>query len=103
MIPGLSQKEFEFLMHAFEPLMTAGARLYLFGSRARGSQQKFSDIDVLIEPETVSRAQISEISDSLEQSNFPYKVDMVMISELAEAYKSSVLNDRILLQPLERK
>lgn len=49
-------------------------RVYLFGSRARGTNSPHSDVDLAIE----SKEDLSRV----EESNLPYKVDLVVLSEV---------------------
>jgi predicted nucleotidyltransferase len=35
-----------------KPLLALGAEVFVFGSRARGDSQPFSDLDLMIEAET---------------------------------------------------
>lgn len=96
---GLSSLEYQ-LLHdlALEPLRKAGARIWIFGSRARGDQKPFSDIDILIELGSDSHLPpglLSQIKEAVEESRLPYKVDFVNITDLAESYRQGVLQDRI--------
>ena len=42
--------------------------------------------------------QISEIKETLQKSNFPYKVDLVMRSEFAQSYLPGFERDKKLFQ-----
>lgn len=69
---------------------------WIFGSRARGDQKPFSDIDILVKGK-VEGPRLAELREALEQGPLPYKVDIVLDEELAPAYRSSVESDRIRL------
>jgi predicted nucleotidyltransferase len=79
------------------PLAAQGAVVYLYGSRARGDHQPFSDIDLMIEGEPIKPAELSRIRESLVEGPLPYKVDLVLISEFADSYRAGYLQDRIRL------
>lgn len=65
---GLRPKDWQTVQSlAIKPLQALGARVYVFGSRARGDHTEFSDLD------------------------------LVDFDELAESYRSSTLKDRILI------
>jgi predicted nucleotidyltransferase len=53
------------------------ARIYLFGSRARGDASEFSDIDIAIESERPLQRRLSEIRERIEASRLPWKVDLL--------------------------
>lgn len=81
-----------------DPLKSYGSRVYLFGSRARGTYRKFSDVDLLIEANItnpVTLHQLYEIRSAIEDSRFPYKVDLVDSTELAESYRDQVHSEKI--------
>jgi predicted nucleotidyltransferase len=72
------------------------ARLYLFGSRARGDAGRASDIDIAIladaplEPGTLAR-----IRDALEESTIPYQVEVIDLRSVDERFRRTVLAEAI--------
>jgi predicted nucleotidyltransferase len=96
MMFGLGAADWEILrQECIDPLKDAGAKVWVFGSRARGDYTKFSDIDILYEFQINSKRSITAIKNNLEESRLSIKVDLVSINELADSYKSSVLKERI--------
>lgn len=62
----------------FEHLAEHPARVYLFGSCARGDGGHWSDIDVAIDPmEPLPPGLIGEMNEALEESTVPYFVDVI--------------------------
>ena len=54
--------------------------VFLFGSRARKNASRFSDIDIgLVSNVDISR-EITLLKETIEESNIPYKVDIVDLS-----------------------
>lgn len=96
---GLTSSEWDFLeRHLIEPLKQQGARVWIFGSRARGDQKPFSDIDVLysLSPQqNLSPSFIYNLKEQLVESHLPYKVDLVFEGELAASYAPFILRDRV--------
>lgn len=78
-------------------LRNEGCTLYVFGSRARGDYQPFSDLDILVDTDRELSDLLSEIRDALEESQLPIKVDVVLWSELAESYRRFVDEEKIAL------
>jgi predicted nucleotidyltransferase len=92
---GLSQPQWELLTRLLlQPIKEAGGQVWIFGSRARGDYQQFSDLDVLVGG-PVTPALISSIGEQLEESTLPIRVDLVLEPNLADAYRSGVLNERV--------
>lgn len=70
------------------------SKLYLFGSFARGEERTSSDIDVAIDAQqALSRAQMVQIRESLEESNIPYTVDVVDLHHVSELLKRKIFEE----------
>lgn len=92
---GLSQPHWVLLTRLLlQPVKEAGGRVWIFGSRARGDYRQFSDLDVLIGG-PITPSLISSIGEQLEESTLPIRVDLVFEPNLADAYRSGVLNERV--------
>ncbi|RUM60277.1 MAG: nucleotidyltransferase domain-containing protein [Persephonella sp.] len=52
-------------------------KIYLFGSRARGDNSIYSDIDLAVKSDEDIKEKISLLTEILEESYLPYKVDIV--------------------------
>ncbi|WP_029520312.1 nucleotidyltransferase domain-containing protein [Persephonella sp. IF05-L8] len=52
-------------------------KIYLFGSRAEGKNTPYSDIDLAFESDKDISKKLSQLRYILEESNLPYKVDIV--------------------------
>lgn len=79
--------------------MRAGYRLYVFGSRAKGNQRKYSDLDILVDDSVVKtrawNSAISSIIEDLENSNLPFRVDLVLKNDLAGSYLGNVTREMV--------
>lgn len=80
------------------PLQERGAKVWIFGSRATNKNAPFSDVDIMFEPSReLPGGFLFEIKSNIEESNFPYKVDLVERSELASSYRDRVESEKILI------
>ena len=96
---GLTNEQLSYLKRfVVEPLVNEGARVWLFGSRARGDQKVFSDIDLMVESERDLRSTISAIQEVLTNSDLPFKVDLVQDRDFATSYRAGYLRDRVELE-----
>jgi len=68
--------------------------IYLFGSRARGDNSAFSDIDIAIESKDSISEKLAKVRFEIEESLIPYKVDIVDLSK-AEYLKSIIYTEGI--------
>lgn len=96
---GLTEKEFNFLLDTvILPIKKFGAKVYLFGSRANGKFKKFSDIDILYVAEKnnpIPLSTITQINIAIEDSSFPFKIDLVSSNELAQSYAENIAREKI--------
>lgn len=91
---GFTANEFAYIVNkVVVPIEAQNGRVFCFGSRARGEHQQFSDLDLLVRGDESLKPKIFEIMETLENENFPYKVDIVLESELADSYRESVIKD----------
>lgn len=95
---GLTSEEYDYInRQVVLPLRAKGAEVWCFGSRARGTHHRFSDLDLMVETHgnpQLSKS-IAEMQELLSKSQFPYKVDMVSLSEFAESYLENFHQEKI--------
>ncbi|MCB1197280.1 MAG: nucleotidyltransferase domain-containing protein [Deltaproteobacteria bacterium] len=81
-----------------QPLKKHLCKLWVFGSRATGKHQTFSDIDVLYQPtQALPSDLIASIQEQLENSNLSIKVDLVARENLATSFRDRIEKEKILL------
>ena len=74
------------------------AKVWLFGSRARGASKKFSDIDLLIDlGKPISIETLSALNLAFEESNLPYKVDLADARSINNLFHKNIQSQLIQL------
>lgn len=93
---GLKQHHWKIVIDlAIDPLKKLGASVFVFGSRARGTHQEFSDLDLLYESNSkIPLSEIYKIKSNLEQSNLPIKVDLVAAEDCAQSYRNQIHTEK---------
>lgn len=72
------------------------AKIYLYGSRARGTNNEWSDIDIALDADKpIERLTIGELRDIMEASNLPYNVDIVDVHNISPEMYNSIMRDKI--------
>ena len=72
-------------------------RVYLFGSHAKHTAHRTSDIDVALLPELpLPAGLLSDLREALENSNILYHVDLVDLSFADTGFREKVLNQGVL-------
>jgi uncharacterized protein len=82
------------------PLKANKASVWIFGSRARGDHQPFSDVDIMYEIDKANELPLgftAKLKEDIEESRFPFKVDIVNLADIADSYKVGTIADRVAL------
>ena len=66
----------------------------IIGSRARGTAQKGSDIDLVIFAENLSFSQYLKLMSDLDELNLPYEIDLI---------KYDLIKDKEFLEKIKRE
>jgi len=71
-------------------------KIVLFGSRARGDNQRCSDVDIGIIPVgKFNKDRITLLKEKVEDLNIPYKVEIVNLSEVSEEFKTEAMRNAV--------
>jgi predicted nucleotidyltransferase len=75
---------------------------YAFGSRVTGKQRPLSDLDLSF-LEAIPFSDLSQIMTEFEESDLPFKVDIVDYNKCSENFKKIIKQDMILLEFRKQK
>jgi len=76
-----------------------GRKVWAFGSRATGRRVKrFSDLDLLIEGDSLSFREAALLDEDLDESRLPFKVDIVDMSAITPSFRARIEPEMVLLQ-----
>lgn len=96
---GMTQEQYQILEDlVITPLKQNNMRVFIFGSRTNSNHHSHSDVDILFQTKTSSSLPpgfISQIKESIEESRFPFSVDLVAEKDLASSYREAVFANRI--------
>ncbi len=73
-------------------LEKASINFYIYGSRVKGTSSKFSDIDICYK-EPLSKELKWQLQEDLENSNLPFKVDLVDYNKCSEDFQKLIEKD----------
>ena len=94
---GINKKDISFIKESLNKYLKTDTTVWVFGSRARGDHQKFSDLDLMIESQEEQKSEIGKLNEIFESSNLTIKIDIVQLKNFAASYKDNYLKDRQLL------
>lgn len=74
------------------------AKIYLFGSRARGTYKNISDIDLAIDDQgkKIDILKIVKMKNVLEALNIPQKIDLVDFNSVPKELQEIILKEGVL-------
>lgn len=95
----MTADQIQLVKEILEKHLPANVRVYVFGSRIRGNAKKFSDLDLAIDFDgaPVSMAILSALSFDFEESDLPYKVDLIDLNTINSHFKKTIEPDLTLL------
>ena len=71
------------------------AKIYLFGSRSKGTHHKTSDIDIALDTkEIINRRILIQLKNAIDTLNIPYTVDIVDLNNIPEDLKNEIVRDK---------
>ncbi len=77
-------------------VLPEGTKVFVFGSRARGTTKRSSDLDLAIEASTaLNFREIAILADTFEDSDLPYKVDVVDLKMVGVAFGAQVRENMV--------
>lgn len=72
--------------------LPAATKILLYGSRAKGTAKKYSDIDLAIDTgDVIPISQFTALISDLEESDIPYKVDIVDLHTIDESFRERIM------------
>lgn len=82
-----------------EHLTNRDIKVYIFGSRATGKNLKRgSDLDIALEAnsgESIDLELINRLDFDFEDSNLPYKVDLIDLNSVSKEFKTVIIKDLV--------
>lgn len=77
-----------------EILSELAVQVSVFGSRAKGTAKRFSDLDLVVMGE-IDRTTLRKLTEQFEESDLPFKVDIVVWDKIDSNFQDHIRNDLI--------
>jgi predicted nucleotidyltransferase len=90
----------EILTDILRTILPANAEVYVFGSRARGTDKRAADLDLAIDAATpLDKSSMYRLADSFEECDLPYRVDVVDLNNTSATFRGTFERDMKLFWP----
>jgi type I restriction enzyme S subunit len=71
-----------------------GAKVYAFGSRARGDHKKYSDLDLAIQTtETIQKKTWLALQEQFSESSIPFKIDLIEMNKIDPDFRKIIQHE----------
>ena len=98
---GLEDRHLDFVLSVLKRnISDVDAKFYVFGSRAKGTNKKYSDIDIAMDlnGKKLDTSILGKILIEFQDSTLPYEVDVVDLNSIDEDFRNLIKKDLVLLQ-----
>ena len=98
---GLDDRHLEFVLSVLKRnISDVDAKFYIFGSRVKGTNKKYSDIDIAVDlnGKKLDVSILGKILIEFQESTLPYEVDVVDLNSIDENFRNLIKKDLVLLQ-----
>ena len=91
-------KDLAIVYAILKAVLPVDAIVYVFGSRALGTTKRSSDLDLAIDLSRPMRSgETTALAEAFDESNLPYKVDVVDLQSVGTVFKSIIDRDKVRL------
>jgi predicted nucleotidyltransferase len=80
--------------------LTPQITVWVFGSRAKHNAKPYSDLDLALESSDNTKIDINliiKLETAFEESDLPWKVDIIDMNDISETFRDIVIKNRCLL------
>lgn len=98
---GLEERHINFILEVLHKnIPHRDAKFYVFGSRAKGTNREYSDIDIAVKlsNEKISADVLGKILLEFSDSTLPYEVDVIDLNAIDEKFNKLIENTLIELK-----
>ena len=98
---GLEDRHLDFVLSVLKRnISDVDAKFYIFGSRVKGTNKKYSDIDIAVDlnGKKLDVSILGKILIEFQESTLPYEVDVVDLNSIDENFRNLIKKDLVLLQ-----
>lgn len=91
----LEEKYKEFIKTSIKNILP-NVKIYIYGSRVKGTAQKYSDVDIAVKcPTKIPFEKILKLKAYFEDSTFPYQVDLIDLDSISEKFSNLIKDDLV--------
>ena len=87
----ITPAHFTIIKSVLKKHISADTQVFVFGSRAKNNARPYSDLDLLLRAnKPLSMQLLANLAFDLEESDLPYKVDLVDWMSISDTFKKTI-------------
>ncbi|MBJ6751488.1 nucleotidyltransferase family protein [Geomonas anaerohicana] len=71
--------------------------VWTYGSRIKGTSRPSSDLDLVVFAEREQRERLAALKEALEESDLPFRVDVMVWDEVPDSFRKNILEHYVVL------
>lgn len=92
----ITPAEWAIVREILQRLVPPGVRVFAFGSRARGTDRRWSDLDLALESDRpIPLGLLDDLAEAFDESLLGWKVDLLDRSAVSEAFGRIIEQEKI--------
>lgn len=93
MSPAVADEELRIIREILARVLPQ-ARVMIYGSRARGTHRRYSDLDLALMTERPLDLSVrAELSEAFSESDLPYRVDILDWASTSQSFRDAIQQD----------
>ena len=91
----IEEKYAEMVLNILSNVLDKNYKVYVFGSRTKGTRKKFADLDLAFDNsgQKLSESTLIQLSSEFEKSLLPFFVDIIDINNITSEFKTLIEPD----------
>jgi predicted nucleotidyltransferase len=99
----ISAEQYSVVKSILAQYVSANMRVWVFGSRVKLMSKPYSDLDIALEmldKSSVPQEIVNQLEYAFEESDLPWKVDIVDLNSISAVFRDIINKDKILFEGL---
>lgn len=94
---GIEPSHLQLVKKILSKRLPANSQVWVFGSRAKQTAREYSDLDIAIDTDSkkLTLEMLATLAEDFEESDLPYKVDLVDLNTVDESFKTLIEKERV--------
>ena len=95
-VPGVSDQDWNFIFKQLGRILEPNSHVFIFGSRFRGNQRRYSDLDLAIDQGVpIKSDQLNALEECFSESDLTYKIDLTDMQKIEKDFQKHIRENSV--------